>query len=173
MDSALHNELNYDTLRFVNAWPRPYFQELHNRFYYKDSADSTLIIAPVQSWASGEFRVNLCRYSKIPGLMVQVMETRLYSLVNPVLPAGYGYCLFDSSGNTLIHSDTVKSLRENFLNETGNLPWILGSLKGRQLIKTGNLPFYGNSLPTRCRFSRLNRIPCFWPFFITMITWNR
>ena len=51
--------------------------------------------------------------------MLQVMATRLYSLVNTVLPAGYGFCVFDAPDNTLIHSDTLKSLRENFLDETG------------------------------------------------------
>jgi len=149
MDWALRNELNYDTIQFVNVRPRPYFQELFSHTRYKNTTLSTLIIAPVQSWVSGEFRVNLCRYSQIPGLMVQVMETRLYSLVNTVLPAGYGYCLFDLSGNTLIHSDTLKSLRENFLDETGRLPWILGSLKSRQVIEAGNVAFYGTNYMLR------------------------
>jgi len=164
MDSALRNELNYDTIQFVNVRPRPYFQELSAHFKYKDIGDSSmLIIAPVQSWVSGEFRVNLCRYSKIPSLMAQVMETRLYSLVNTVLPAGYGYCLFDASGNTLIHSDTLKSLRENFLDEIGRLPWILGSLKGRQGIQSGRVAFYGTDY--RLRIQPIKHHPLFLAVF--------
>ena len=50
---------------------------------------------------------------------MQLMETRLSSLVNTVLPEGYGYCLLVISGDVLIHSDTLKSLRENFLDENG------------------------------------------------------
>jgi len=122
----------------VDIHARPYFQEMSARFKYKKDGDSTLMLAPVQSWASGEFRVNLVRFSQKTGLMLQVMATRLYSLVNTVLPAGYGYCVFDASGKTLIHSDTLKSLRENFLDETGRLPWILGSVRGRQGIQSGS-----------------------------------
>jgi hypothetical protein len=161
--SMLHDN-NFDTIQFVNVSPRPYFQELHAHFKYKIPGDSAmLILAPVQSWVSGEFRVNLCRYSKIPKLMVQVMETRLYSMVNTVLPAGYGYCLFDASGNTLIHSDTLKSLRENFLDETGRLPWILGSIKSRQRIQSGSVAFYGTNY--RLQIQPLKQHPLFLAVF--------
>ena len=162
--SAMLYNTNYDTIQFVNVRPRPYFQELNAHFKYKTADDSTmLILAPVQSWVSGEFRVNLCRYSKIKGLMVQVMETRLYSLVNTVLPAGYGYCVFDAAGNTLIHSDSLKSLRENFLDETGRLPWILGSLKGRQGIQSGSVAFYGTDY--RLQIQPLKQHPLFLAVF--------
>jgi preprotein translocase subunit YajC len=145
LEITLEKKKSVDTIPFVNVRARPYYLEMYAHFKYKKELDSTLMLAPVQSWASGEFRVNICRYSKIDGLMLQVMETRLYSLVNTVLPAGYGYCLFDESGNTLIHSDTLKSLRENFLDETGNLPWITGSIKARQRIESGSVPFYGTN----------------------------
>ncbi|MFI5195241.1 MAG: hypothetical protein ACHQD7_14340, partial [Chitinophagales bacterium] len=139
-----------DTVPFVDIHARPYYQEMSARSKYKRDSDSTLMLAPVQSWASGEFRVNLVRFSqKQTGMLLQVMATRLYSLVNTVLPAGYGFCVFDVSGKTLIHSDTLKSLRENFLDETGRLPWILGSVRGRQGIQSGSVDFYGENYSLR------------------------
>lgn len=141
---VLANNDNPDTIRFVDVRKRPYFQEMAKRFRYHKANDSMLMIAPVQSWASGEFRVNLIRYSDINGLMLELMETRLYSLVNTVLPGGYGFCLFDDQGNVLIHSDSLKSLRENFLDETGRLPWILGAVRARQPMSSGSVAFYGS-----------------------------
>jgi hypothetical protein len=138
-----------NTSPFVDIHARPYYQEMAIRFKYKKDGDNTLMLAPVQSWASGEYRVNLVRFSEIKGLMLQVMVTRLYSLVNTVLPAGYGYCLFDASGQTLIHSDTLKSLRENFLDETSGLPWILGSIRRRQGMQSVSVSFYGANYTLR------------------------
>jgi hypothetical protein len=140
---------NVDTIPFIDVKQREYYQDLYARFKYRKDNDSALRLAPVQSWASGDFRVNVCRYSCIKGLMVQLLDTKLYSLVNTVLPAGYGFCLFDASGNTLIHSDTVKSLRENFLDEIGRIPWIEGSIKARQGIQAGSVPFYGTQYTLR------------------------
>jgi hypothetical protein len=145
---AMPND-SLDSVSFVDVRARQYYQTLAGQYPYKTPKDSTLILAPVQSWASGEFRVNICRYSAVHGLMIELMETRLSSLVNTVLPAGYGYCLFTDSGSVLIHSDTLKSLRENFLDETGQLPWILSSVKGRQERTSGHTTFYGKDYTLR------------------------
>ena len=148
-----------DTTRFVDVRARQYYQDMKRNWQSGKNTDSTtLMIAPVNSWATGEFRVNVCRYSKISGLLLVLMETRLYSLVNTVLPAGYGYCVFDEAGNTLIHSDSLKSLRENFLDETGRLPWILGAIRGRQDIENSNVSFYGGSYTLHIQPLKQNRL---------------
>jgi hypothetical protein len=146
---VLKDSSNIDTLSFVDVRTRQYYQEMAWHYKYLKEKDSTLMLAPVQSWASGQFRVNICRYSKNEGLVLQLMETRLYSMVNTVLPAGYGFALFNDSGNVLIHSDTLKSLRENFLDETGRLPWITGAVKGRQSLQSGSASFYGTNYTLR------------------------
>jgi len=69
---------------FVDIHARPYFQEMSARFKYKKDGDSTLMLAPVQSWASGEFRVNLVSFQP---------ENRFDVAGNgdaPVLPCEYG-----------------------------------------------------------------------------------
>ena len=140
-----------DTISFVNVKQRLYYQEISRRYQYQHRKKDSifLMLAPVQSWASGQFRVNICRYSRTQQFLMQLMETRLSSLVNTVLPAGYGYCLFNESGDVLIHSDTLKSLRENFLDETGQLPWILDAIKGRQGIQSSEASFYGTNYTLR------------------------
>jgi hypothetical protein len=40
-----------------------------------------------------------------------------FSLIDPVLPFGYGFALVDQTGVVLFHSDKTKNLRENFLQE--------------------------------------------------------
>ena len=41
-----------------------------------------------------------------------------FSLIDPVLPFGYGFALVEPSGVVLFHSDKTRNLRENFLQET-------------------------------------------------------
>jgi hypothetical protein len=142
------SERTHLTLDLVNITERPYYQYFLRHRFSKEDRESTLMIAPVQSWTTNEFAVNVCRFSKMyktkDSLMLENLSTRLYSLVNTILPAGYGYCLMDDSGSVLIHSDTSKSLKENFLEETGQEPWILRVLSGRQPNQSDNSPFYGS-----------------------------
>ncbi|HXU09412.1 MAG TPA: hypothetical protein VN743_10490, partial [Blastocatellia bacterium] len=51
---------------------------------------------------------------------VSAMDTRLLSLYGPVLPTGYGFCVIDTAGNVLFHSDDSKNLLENFFEECRN-----------------------------------------------------
>jgi len=74
------------------------------------------------------------------------------------------------SGKTLIHSDTLKSLRENFLDETGRLPWILESVRGRQGIQSGSFDFYGANYTLRIQ--PLKQHPLFLAFFTTTNFWS-
>ena len=59
--------------------------------------------------------------TRVPdSLWVSSLDTRLLSLMGPVLPAGYGYAVIDSSGQVLFHSDEVKNLEEQFFAECEN-----------------------------------------------------
>lgn len=48
---------------------------------------------------------------------VAALDTRLLSLYQTVLPAGFGFCIIDSAGLVLFHTDDVKNLEENFFEE--------------------------------------------------------
>jgi hypothetical protein len=152
-----------DSIPFANLKARQYYRDMSRFRKYGRDTCSLLMLAPVHSWASGEFRVNICRLSSVKGLLMNAMETRLYSLVNTVLPTGYGYCLINDRGNVLIHSDSLKSLRENFIEETGNLPWILGAIRGRQQNQFTNVAFYGAS--NTLRIQPLKQHPLFLAVF--------
>lgn len=41
----------------------------------------------------------------------------LLSIVDPVLPLGYGFAVIDAQGETLLHSDARRNLRESFFDE--------------------------------------------------------
>jgi len=63
--------------------------------------------------------------------LVSAMAFQPVSLFNPVLPAGYGFCVIEPSGRVLFHSDSGRNLRENFLVETGQDRRLHAALQSR------------------------------------------
>lgn len=51
-------------------------------------------------------------------LIISAFDTRLISLVRPVLPAGFGFCVINDDGRVLFHSDEARHLGENFFEES-------------------------------------------------------
>jgi len=47
-----------------------------------------------------------------------IVTGRPFSLIDPILPVGYGFALVDETGRVLFHSDETKNGRENFLEES-------------------------------------------------------
>jgi hypothetical protein len=144
---------------FVDVRQRDYYKYLSRLNESDDLTGNNVYIAPVYSWASSEFRVNICRKSVVPGMFIQVMQSRLYSLVNTAMSAGYGFCLIQEDGTVLIHSDTLKSLRENFLEETLQPEWIKAAIASRQSNSSFSQPFYGKWYAVRIQ--PVNQTPLF------------
>jgi hypothetical protein len=123
---------------FVPAGDRPYFQTIRDH--------SALPLSNLKQPSSAQFYLesifsktrgrNLAAFSQtfsrtdwpcdypspnpfVAFPLATVVTFEPLSLFSPVLPAGYGFCLVESSGKVLFHSDGRQNLRENFLVESG------------------------------------------------------
>ncbi|MHA4808631.1 hypothetical protein ACX0G9_11025 [Flavitalea flava] len=148
---------------FLDVTQRDYYTYFKNRKSREPLSDSLLLIAPVYSWTNNEFRVNICRKSNLPDRLMQTMQTRLYSVLNTVLPAGYGFCLIRANGDVLIHSNPSKSLRENFFEETNRSYQIRRVINSRQTDSLSNVSFYGKF--NELRIQPLAQHPLFLVFY--------
>ncbi|MCH7772583.1 MAG: hypothetical protein IIA49_16465, partial [Bacteroidetes bacterium] len=45
---------------------------------------------------------------------------RFYSVINTILPSGYGFCVIDEKGDVKFHSNSERMLQENFIEESEN-----------------------------------------------------
>lgn len=92
-------------------------------------------IQPIYAWDDGEFGTMLATKVKVlPNEMqnpllfnefsadqyVVAIRTRMQSLVNTLVPVGYGYAVIDTEGKVLYASDKSRNLRENLFIETDN-----------------------------------------------------
>jgi hypothetical protein len=61
-------------------------------------------------------------------LSVQALTTEPLSLINPILPPGYGFAVVDEKCSVLFHSQSIRNLKENFCEESKDsaelLPWL-------------------------------------------------
>jgi hypothetical protein len=66
------------------------------------------------------------------GIWVQALVLRPISLVDPVVPPGYGFAVIDKECEVLFHSEPFRNLRENFCEESKNKtelrPWLFGGV---------------------------------------------
>lgn len=64
------------------------------------------------------------------GIAVQALTVRPMSLVEPVLPPGYGFAVIDANCGVLFHSEVFRNKRDNFCQESKGSselhPWLFG-----------------------------------------------
>ncbi len=128
-------KLEISTLRddasLINVGHRDYFNQAgYWKFAGKDK--KRFMLESITSGTSGE---NLAAISipsrlelpsteenelvtrRIP-MKVAAMTARLTSVIDTILPAGYGFCIIDKSGDVWFHSDENRNNIENFISET-------------------------------------------------------
>ena len=112
-----------ETTPLMNVRDRPYFRRVREDrlLFLKDGNDSLRFwLEPLYTRSTGENRVVMSVPVSKPGLSnwVAAIETKSVSLVDPVIPPGFGYAVIDESGNVLFHAEAVRNLWENLFEET-------------------------------------------------------
>jgi hypothetical protein len=109
-----------DTTALINVSDRQFFKNAKDRTLWKLSpSDPEYILEPIRSRNTGENIAVIA--TREPGSeWVSNLDTRLLSLMGPVLPAGYGFAVIDNNGKVMFHSDEVKNLEEQFFAECDN-----------------------------------------------------
>lgn len=64
-------------------------------------------------------------------IKVLAASVRFHSLMDPLLPRAFGFCVIDENGQVLFHSDKQKNLLENFLTEVDTHDGVLSALMGK------------------------------------------
>ncbi|MBN2012140.1 cache domain-containing protein [candidate division KSB1 bacterium] len=127
----------------INVSKREYFQKIamDQGWYWPDksliSNRQQYWIEPIYSWTTGENEAIISipsTFRPMPGdnIVMAALVFRPLSVINTVIPEGFGYCVIDENGNTLFHSDARRNLRENFLRECNYKRLLQGAIFGRE-----------------------------------------
>jgi hypothetical protein len=122
----------------VNLCNRAYFAKLkQGRSYnFKDSKnrDHEFWIEPVMSKTTGANTVALAKRTDniVPNsTWVSAIDMRLLSLMQPVLPEGFGFAVIDETGKVFFHSAEKLHLGENLFEECDNNQVLRAAVVGR------------------------------------------
>lgn len=141
---------------FLNVREREYFKALERKRYWTQRIGNESIkfyIEPIYSWNTGENLsiLGIPLDTAIPfggnSLRFAYLDTRFPSLVQPVMPEGFGFCVIDRDYRVLYHSDERRNLRENLNNECRNDRALQAAVYGR-----AEDTFSTNYMGSDCRF---------------------
>lgn len=131
---------------FVSIGDRDYFRQItENRAWPLDLPPTNPFfdfrnnfgLEPIYSRTRGENVAIFSIKSSQPDLqgsnqpVVAYAEFRPLSLVQPVVPAGYGFCVINADGRVVFHSEERRNLRENFTAECEDDPRLRAAIQSR------------------------------------------
>jgi len=111
-------------------WPSPPTDPLFREGRY---------VASIRSITTGNVSAVLSRLYAKPGTdapnTVAAIEAHLRSVISPVLPPGTGFAIVDPEGLVQFHSESVRNMRENFLNELGDPDGVEDAIQRREYTR--------------------------------------
>jgi hypothetical protein len=128
MQQAKWSVKGYNT-QYINVTGRSDFDNIRKkRFYHLGNHEFSL--EPVISKNTGRNQVEISMMGPTERWTV-AFDMRLISLMDPVLPAAYGFAIIANDGKVLFHSDEAHHLGENLFQECDENPELLAALVGR------------------------------------------
>jgi hypothetical protein len=117
---------------------RPYFSNLSEgryRLFHDGQTEKRFWLEPILSRTTGRNEVEVSEL--VPGhpKWVSAFDARLLSLMQPVLPSGYGFAVIDNDGKVLFHSDETHHLGENFFQECDDNRQLLSAVLDRSEMR--------------------------------------
>ncbi|MBM3744376.1 MAG: hypothetical protein FJW34_01090, partial [Acidobacteria bacterium] len=98
--------------------------------------DREFQLEPIYSWTTGEnTAVYMMRMPDGSDYWSAAITTRLLSVMQPLLPPGYGYAIIGSDGKVLFHSDVRRNLKENFFDDLDEDDELLPAVFARAAVR--------------------------------------
>ncbi len=144
-DQHLKAEVGKDNPVFANVRDRKYFQQLlHNQGYpLPGYPDANIGLEAVNSWTNGGFAVLISLKSRFKSSSVASMSLQLPSVMETILPPGYGFCIMDEQGKVMMHADMHRNLQENFIEKSEPSRQVSEAIKSRQETRFSEINLYG------------------------------
>jgi hypothetical protein len=97
-----------------NVSHREYFKKIKAKQYWFTGNGQPMMLEAVYSQSTGRYELNL----SLPlSLAAAGLSFRPLSVLEPVMPGGYGFAIIDAAGKVIFHSDHCLNGNENFFSE--------------------------------------------------------
>lgn len=120
----LHDRNYIKAVQGDSLWSHPNFKEQ----YYLES---------IKSWTRNEHEIVISKKGKDTLYYpIIAMASKFKSVIEPILPLGYGFSIINPNGDVIIHSNNSKNLQENFIEESKNNSKLRSAIYSRTSLKT-------------------------------------
>jgi hypothetical protein len=200
VDSAGEQKIKADLYSkpvFANIDKRKYFDVFKKGAPYSlpGDPDTKIGLEPIYSITNAEFNIIISKKDTAAGGYIVAMALQPNSVINSILPSGYGFCIIDEDGNVQVHSDKNRNLNENFFQKIEPTWDVTSAVMTRQVkavndvvaygkthqllvLPIDNLPFYlitfydkGFIYPVNIRILVFALSFCFLSFLTCMVLW--
>jgi hypothetical protein len=146
-DQHLKVQLDKDTPVYANVAARNYFQVLKNNggFALPGHPGARYGLEPLNSWTNGDFNITISMKSRLGNGSIATLAAQMPSVMQTILPPGFGFCIMDNEGKVMLHSDMKRNLAENFIEKIDPSRQIKEAVKSRQESFFSNLYLYGKT----------------------------
>jgi hypothetical protein len=117
------------TTQYASVSDRAYFQNIQKKHFY-ELGEHKFWLEPIVSRTTGRNQVEISQPVKDSDWTI-AFDTRLLSLMDPVLPDAFGYMIINNEGKVLFHSDEVHHLGENLFQECDDDDHLRSAVIGR------------------------------------------
>ena len=126
-------------IKLTNLSTRDYINK-KDEWFFPGTDNKKFRLQSIVSVNSGIMKAGIAKKGINDERPVVAMSTRMYSIINTILPMNYSYCIIDRKGKVWFHSNPQLNLRENFLEESGNNKYLQAALYAN-LTKALNLTY--------------------------------
>jgi hypothetical protein len=132
---------------FTNVAARDYFKIFnHSAGYPVPGLENARFgFEPVNSLTNGDFSIIISEKNRIGPGWTTTISCPMYSVLNTILPPGYGFCITDENGRVLLHSETNRSLQENILENADPSRPLAEAIKSRQELFCSGINLYSRN----------------------------
>jgi len=123
----------------INLKKRRYFSDVRDgKFWQVPGTTDRFVFQSIISWSSmgNEVAISMESVNKNKlNAAVAVITSKLLSVIDVVLPMGYGFAFLDEDGSVLLHSEKEKVLQENFLKESEENHYLAAAISSHSVQK--------------------------------------
>jgi hypothetical protein len=104
----------------IDVTDRGYFRNFKDKKAWRypfTAGRPEYVLESILSWTELEKKAVVSRLSDVHDIKVVGITKKLRSVIDPILPYGFKFCLTDQSGNVWFHSDVRRNLNENIFDE--------------------------------------------------------
>jgi len=139
-----------------NLSTRDYFKK-PDEWILPDNDTCRFRMESIVSKTSGVVKVALSKSSGIKQMVI-AMTGRFYSIIEPIIPDDYKFCIIDRTGLVWFHSDKLRNMQENFITECGEDKSLIGVIYANT-TRTLNVNYYDE--PYRIHIKPLAPMPLY------------